>query len=190
MKLSEAIKFGIHLRGEHHQNGVFDGRFVRTAQGELLSDAWGAAIEAVMPTVKDFNWHAKDPVKRESAMEACRAVQMHYFKSYLQMPCRCPGSSQRFIQAGGHVVSGGLRDQPEIKIDGQKMVDLGGVTSECDKVQHMYGMVDHLFYAHGWSREKVAEIVEWYETTRSNGALIRNFKHYQISGVKHLGGVQ
>jgi hypothetical protein len=44
----------------------------------------------------------------------------------------------------------------------------------------MAGMVDHLFYAHGWSREQIAAIVEWYEQTRSNAALVRNFAHYQV----------
>lgn len=186
MKLSEALKFGIALRGEHHQNGLFDGRFVRTAQGELLSDAWGAAIEAIMPTVKDFNWDAKDPVKRELAMEAFRAIQVHYFKMYQQMAARCPGATQKWVEAGGRVID----NKGNYKIEGERVTDLGGVTSECDLVEHMYGMVDHLYYAHGWSRQQVADIVDWYERTRSNAALFVNFKHYQISGVKHLGGVQ
>lgn len=180
MKLSEALKFGISLRGEHHQNDLFSGRFVRV-NGELRSDAWGAAIEAIMPTVKDFNWDSKDPVKRERAMEAFRAIQQHYFRSYQQMPAQCPGATQKWVAAGGRVIDG----KGNYKIEGERLVDIGGVTSECDKVEHMYGMVDHLFYAHGWSREKVAEMVEWYESTRSNAALFVNFKHYQISGSRN-----
>ena len=185
MKLSEALRHGITLRQESHQE-----RFCNVEGRGLCSDAWGAAVEAVMPTVATFNWTLKDPVKFERAMEAFRAVQAHYFRHYQHMPARCPGATQRWVEAGGHIVSGTFRDKPEIKVDSERVTDIGGVTSECDKVQHMYGMVDHLFYAHGWSREQVLEVVTWYERTASNAALFVNFKHYQISGVKHLGGVQ
>jgi hypothetical protein len=177
MKLSEALRYGITLRPESHRE-----RFVNVEGLGLCSDAWGAAVEAVMPTVAQFNWTLKDPIKFERAMEAFRAVQMHYFRHYRQMPAKCPGAKQHLVQSKAHIVSGSFRDEPEMKVDEQKVTNLGGVTSECDRVEHMYGMVDHLFYAHGWSREKVAEVVEWYEKTASNAALFVNFKHYQISG--------
>ena len=173
MKLSEALRHGITLRPESHRE-----RFVNVEGLGLCSDAWGAAVEAVMPTVSQFNWTLKDPIKFERAMEAFRAVQRHYFKAYEQMPARCPGASQKWVEAGGRVID----TKGNYKIEGERMVDVGGVTSECDKVSHMYGMVDHLFYAHGWSRPQVLEVVEWYEKTASNAALFVNFKHYQISG--------
>jgi len=130
-----------------------------------------------MPTVSQFNWTQKDAVKFERAMEAFRAVQMHYFRQYIQMPAVCPGSEQRWLQAGGRIVN----RKGEIKLDGSKLTNIGGVTSECELVEHMYGMVDHLFYAHGWSREQVADVIEWYENTRSNAAIVRNFAHYAVN---------
>lgn len=173
MKISEALRHGITLRPESHQE-----RFCQVEGRGLCSDAWGAIVEAVMPTVAQFNWTTKDPVKFENSMDAFRAIQQHYFRNYQQMPAQCPGSQQRWLQAGGHVIN----RKGEIRIDGAKMTDIGGITSECDKVAHMYGMIDHLFYAHGWSREQVLEVVEWYEQTRSQGAFIRSFNHYQVAG--------
>jgi len=173
MKLSEAMKFGITLRPESHQD-----RFCHIENRGLCSDAWGAACEAVQPAVGKLNWNAKDPVKFETAMDVLRAVQHQYFREYWNMPAECPGSEQRFVRAGGHVIN----RKGEIRIDGSESGNLGGITSECDKVTHMAGMVDHLFYAHGWSREQVAEVVAWYEQTRSKTALIRNFAHYQVNG--------
>lgn len=143
----------------------------------LCSDAWGAAIEAVMPSVVDFNWDARDRLKFENSMNALRAIQQHYFGEYFTMPAQCPGSQQRFMRAGGHIIN----RRGEIKIDGAQMGDLGAVTSECELVSQMAGMVDHLFYAHRWSREEVARVVEWYEKTRSQGAIIRNFAHYAVN---------
>ncbi len=166
------MKHGLTLRPESHQD-----RFCHVENRGLCSDAWGAAVEAVMPTVSQFNWTQKDPVKFENAMAAFRAVQQHYFRQYQQMPAVCPGSEQRWLQAGGRVIN----RKGEIKIDGARMSNIGGITSECELVEHMYGMVDHLFYAHGWSREQVAEAVEWYENTRSNAAIVRNFAHYAVN---------
>lgn len=175
MKLSEALKHGLTLRGEHHQDA---GRFCHVEGRGLCSDAWGAAVEAIMPTVNEFNWDSKDAIKAENAMYAFRAVQYHYFHTYQQMPARCPLSQQRFIEAGGRVIN----HKGEIKLEGERTTNLGGVTSECDLVEHIYGMVDHLFYAHGWSRQQVAEVVEWYETQRHAGQSLRQFNHYQVSG--------
>jgi hypothetical protein len=111
-------------------------------------------------------------------MDALRLIQQKYFKAYWQMPARCPGSEQRFIEAGGRVIN----RKGEMKIDGARSGNLGGVTSECVAVTHMAGMVDHLFYTHGWSREQVAAVVAWYEETRAQGTLIRSFAHYQVNG--------
>jgi len=173
LKLSEAIAIGATLRPESHQE-----RFCHVENRGLCSDAWGAACEAVQPAVAKFNWNQRDVYKFERAMDALRAVQQHYFARYWQMPARCPGAQQRFIEAGGRVIN----RKGEIATTEPKTGNLGGITSECDQVSHMAGMVDHLFYAHGWSREKVAEIVQWYEETHSNGALLRSFEHYQING--------
>lgn len=178
MKLSEAIREGAKLRPESHQD-----RFCRMANDETLrSDAWGAAIEAVMPTVIEFNWDVRDRFKFENSMHAFRAVQQHYFKEYFEMPAQCPGSQQRFLRMGGRIINN-RGDQPHIKIyeRGAEAGNLGGITSECDKVEQMAGMVDHLFYAHGWNREQVAEVVEWYENTRMQSAITQNFAHYAVN---------
>jgi hypothetical protein len=172
MKLSEAIKIGATLRPESHQD-----RFCHVENRGLCSDAWGAACEAVQPGVAHFNWNARDRYKFERSMDALRAIQQHYFHSYWNMPAQCPGSEQRFVRAGGRIIN----RQGEIKIDGAEVGNLGGITSECDKVEHMAGMVDHLFYAHGWNREQVAEAVEWYEQTRSQASIARNFEHYAVN---------
>ena len=177
MRLSEAMKHGITLRPESHQE-----RFCQVENRGLCSDAWGAACEAVQPAVARFNWTSKDRIKFESAMDAFRAVQHHYFQSYFQMPARCPLASQRFTQAGGRIVN----SKGEVKLDGSKTINIGGVTSECDVVNQLAGMVDHLFYAHGWSREQVADVVEWYENQR-HGAIepyigkVMDFQHYQVN---------
>lgn len=176
MKLSEAIKIGSTLRPESHQE-----RFVNVEGRGLCSDAWGAACEVVQPAVARFNWTMKDKFKFESAMDALRAIQQHYFARYFTMPARCPLASQVFTQAGGRVIN----RRGELAITGEKTTDLGGVTSECDKVEHLAGFVDHAFYAHGWSREQVAEAVEWYEQTREQvaaaGSVVGNFQHYQVN---------
>lgn len=172
MRLSEAIRFGSQLYPESHQE-----RFCRVEGRGLCADAWGAACVAVQPGVARFNWDTRDRVKFENAMAAFRAVQQHYFAHYFQMPAQCPGSQQRFIRAGGRIIN----RKGEIKIDGAETGNIGGITSECDKVEQMAGMVDHLFYAHRWSREQVADVVEWYEQTRSQAALIRNFAHYAVN---------
>ena len=172
MKLSEAIKIGSTLRPESHQE-----RFCHVGNRGLCSDAWGAACEAVWPNVAKLNWNPRDRFKFEAAMETLRGIQRRYFSEYFQMPAQCPGSQQRFVKAGGRIIN----RKGEMKIDGAEVGNLGGITSECDQVSQMAGMVDHLFYAHGWSREQVVEVVQWYEETRSKAALVRNFAHYQVN---------
>jgi hypothetical protein len=176
LRLSEAILIGCKLRPESHRE-----RFVVTENdGVLRSDAWGAACEAVQPAVAHFNWTAKDKFRFETAMDALRAIQQHYFKRYFSMPARCPLASQRFTEAGGRIIN----RQGEMKITGERTRDIGGVTSECDKVEHLAGFVDHAFYKHGWSREQVAEAVEWYEQTREQAVaspMLANFQHYQVN---------
>ncbi len=180
MKLSEAIKAGAALRPESHQE-----RFVWIENtDELRSDAWGAACEAVQPAVARFNW--RDRAVFQRSMDALRAIQHQYFEPYFHMPAQCPGSQQRYLMAGGRIVSNRGEGQLKVYGEGQKVGNLGGITSECDKVEQMAGMVDHLFYAHNWSREQVAEVVEWYEETRSQGAILRHFKHYSLNQDKHV----
>lgn len=174
--LSEALRHGISLRPPSHQE-----RFCEVENRGLCSDAWGAACEAVQPAVATLNWNSKQQHKFERSMDVLRAVQDTYFKSYWQMPAMCPGSQQRFVRAGGRVID----SKANFVIEGQEVVELGGVTSECDKVAHLAGMVDHLYYAHGWSREKVLEVVEWYEQRRANGLLtaapLQSFEHLQVN---------
>lgn len=175
MKLSEAIKFGSSLRPESHQE-----RFCNVENRGLCSDAWGAACEAVQPAVAKFNWNPRDRFKFESAMDALRAIQQHYFKEYWSMPAQCPGATQRFVRQGAVTIG-----RTVVELDNQQSETVGAITSECDKVEHMAGMVDHLFYAHNWSREQVAQVVEWYEETRSKAALVHNFQHYQNESLRY-----
>ena len=174
--LSEAMRHGITLRQASHQE-----RFCHVHGRGLTSDAWGAACESVQPSVANFNWHTKDKFEFKRVMDAFCAVQHHYFEPYWHMPATCPGSQQRFIKAGGHLIN----RQGEMRVDSEQVVELGGVTSECDKVNQLAGMVDHLYYAHGWSREKVLEVVEWYENRRANGLLtaapFQSFEHLQVN---------
>lgn len=176
MKLSEAIRQGRQLRPEGRE------RFVYIENRDMLfSDPWGAACEAAQPGVAHFNWHTKDIVKLNSSMEALRAIQLHYFADYFKMHVRCPLSSQRFIQQGGRIVSQNGKGVLKVYDEGTKSVDLGGVTSECDKVEQMAGMVDHLFYAHRWTTEQVIDVVEWYENMRSLSQFA--FTHYQDTNI-------
>src|SRR5689334_2848321 len=108
MRLGEAIRHGATLRPESHQE-----RFCMVENRGLCSDAWGAAIEAVYPTIAWFNWSEKDRYDFERSMEALRLIQQRYFKAYWQMPAQCPGSELRFIEAGGRVIN----RRGEMKID-------------------------------------------------------------------------
>ena len=145
-------------------------------RGVLASDVWGAACEAVAPQVAKLNWNPRDRFKFESAMETVRAVQRRYFSAYFELPAQCPGSVQRFTKAGGRVIN----RKGDLKIEWENNADLGGVTSECGKVRQLAGLIDHMFYKHGWSREECARAVEWYENKQANQIAI-NFNHFQMN---------
>jgi hypothetical protein len=186
MKLSTAIFEGSKLRPEAPHNGSGD-RFVRVEPtGELRSDPWGAACEAVQPAVAKFNWNHRDLFKYAAAKDALCAVQDHYFEHYWQLPAQCPGSEQRFVKVGGRVVRQNGQESLKTYDDYAVTENAGGITSECDKVQHLAGMVDHLFYMHGWSREKVAEAVASYEQIRTAAAIAVNFSHVSVAQDKYV----
>lgn len=173
MKLSEAIREGSKLRPETHNE-----RFAQIENlGVLGSDVWGAACEAVQPKVAKLNWNPRDRYKFESAMTTLRAIQDQYFGVYFNLPAQCPVAIQRFQKAGGRVIN----RKGEIRIEGTKDVDIGGVTSECDKVKTLAGFIDHAFYAHGWTREQCAEAARWYEEKRFAAGIAHNFAHYQVN---------
>ena len=178
MRLSEAIRHGRTLRPVTYQE-----RFC-WINDILHSDPWGGACEVVQPAVARFNW--RDRSRLRSSLDALNAVQHHYFDNYWQMPAQCPGSQQRFIAMGGRVISS--RGDGIIKTyeEGQTTGNLGAVTSDCDRVTQMAGMVDHLFYAHGWEWEKIAAAVEWYEETRTAGFIMRNFSHFSPNVNKYV----
>lgn len=179
MRLSEAIIQGSKLRPVT----VLD-RFVNVEGKGLCSDVWGAACEAVQPAVASFNWNRLDVFKFERSMDALRAVQEHYFKAYFKMPARCPGAKRVLQKTGGRLIHR-FGHEPEVKTydDYAKLMAVPGITTECQLVQQLAGLVDHLFYKHRMSREDVAKCVEEYENAREAGiqqqvAVNRNFNHY------------
>lgn len=178
MKVSEALRIGDSLRPVAYQE-----RFCNVEGRGLCSDAWGAICEAVQPSVATFNWNLRDKYKFERSMDAFRAIQLQYFASYFQMPVRCPGSRQLITKVGGRLVNR-FGKEPVLKTydDRAKLINQGGITSECDKVEHLAGMIDHLFYAHRWERRDIADVVEWYENVHSQAVINRTFNHYQLTG--------
>jgi len=176
MKASEALRIGDKLRPS---TGTLGERFIYIEGRGLCSDAWGAIVEAIMPKVVEFNWSKLDPYKFERSMDAFRAIQLQYFASYFQMPVRCPGARQLITKVGGRLISR-FGKEPELKTydDHARVFNQGGITTECEKVEHLAGMIDHLFYKHRWQRPAIADVVEWYEVTRSQAAINRNFTHY------------
>jgi hypothetical protein len=158
---------------------AYQERFCNVEGRGLCSDAWGAICEAVQPAVASFNWNRHDKYKFERAMDAFRAVQLQYFASYFQMPVRCPGSRQLITKVGGRLIKRfGGEAQLQTYDDYARRENAGGITSECDKVEHLAGMVDHLFYKHRWQRPAIADVVEWYENTHQQAAINRSFTHY------------
>lgn len=183
MKLSEAIKIGITLRPASYQD-----RFCVTENdGVLRSDAWGAACEAVQPAVAKFNWNRLDVFKFERSMDALRAVQQQYFKEYFSMPAACPGAKRAIQNVGGRVFVQDRKPVLKTYDSYAKIRSIPGITSECDLVNQLAGLVDHLFYKHRMSREDIAQCVEEYENAREAGikqqiAVNRNFNHYAANG--------
>lgn len=178
MKLSEALRIGDKIRPAAYQE-----RFCDVEGRGRCSDAWGAICEAIQPAVANFNWNPRDTYKFERSMDAFRAIQLQYFARYFQMPVRCPGARQLITKVGGRLIRR-FGKEPELKIydNYAKVVPYGCITSECDKVEHLAGMIDHLFYAHRWQRLDIAEVVEWYENTHSQAAVNRTFTHYSLTG--------
>jgi hypothetical protein len=177
MRLSEAIRIGDQLRPAAYQD-----RFCHVEGRGLCSDIWGAACEAVQPGVALFNWNLRDRFKLAATMDAFVAVQLHYFADYFRMPARCPGSTQRWTEMGGRLLT---QDRKVIlkTYDDHAKQHSYSITSECDKVEQLAGLVDHLFYKHRMSRADIAICVEAYENAREHGiaqqiAVNRNFNHY------------
>lgn len=181
MKLSEAIREGIKLRP---RVGALGERFSYVEGRGLCSDIWGAAIEAVMPRVAEFNWNTLDVYKFQRSMDAFRAIQLQYFAPYFQMPLRCPGARQNITKVGGRLIKRfGRESQLKTYDDYAKVENLGGITTECGKVEHLAGMVDHLYHKHRVSAEHIADCVEEYENALFTGisqqmAINRHFTHY------------
>jgi hypothetical protein len=138
---------------------------------------WGAACEAVHPQVAGYNWNPFDRTGFENSMNALRYVQERYFGEYFNMPAQCPLSVQVLFKGHGRVINRAgevaMESRPQLK-------NIGGVTSECDKVEQLAGLIDHCFYKHGWSREECAQAVEWYEQRRF-GQIVQNFNHFQVN---------
>lgn len=190
MRLSEALKQGIKLRP---RVGPLGERFsyVETTEGrELRSDIWGAAVEAVMPTVADFNWNRLDVFAFYRTNDAFRAIQKHYFADYFDpviMPARCPGANTKAVHVGGRVIRRHGKPDQLKTYDDFAHVDQRSVTSECVKVQHLAGLIDHMYHKHRILAEDIAQFVEDYENAKDMGVkqqsvVNQNFNHYQLTG--------
>lgn len=180
MKLSEAIRIGIQLRP---RVGALGERFSNVEGRGLCSDIWGAACEAVQPAVAKFNWDKHNTDAFNRSMDAFRAIQLQYFAPYFQMPLRCPGSRQSITKVGGRLINYFGR-QPELRTydDYAKVEHLGGITTECVRVEHVAGMVDHMYHKHRMLAEKIADCVREYEDACAQSAkqiaINQNFTHY------------
>jgi hypothetical protein len=183
VRLSEAIREGIKLRP---RVGALGERFSHVEGRGLCSDIWGAACEAVQPAVANFNWDKRNAEAFNRSMDAFRAIQLQYFAPYFQMPLRCPGSRQSIVNVGGRLIKRFGRE-PELKTydDYAKVQFVGGITSECVKVEHVAGMVDHMFHKHRMTAEHIANCVEEYENACAQSArqiaVNQNFQHYQLN---------
>lgn len=180
MKLSEAIREGIKLRP---RVGVLGERFSYVEGRGLCSDIWGAACEAVQPGVANFNWNKSNADTFRRSMDAFRAVQLQHFAPYFQMPLRCPGLRQNVTKVRGReIIRYGRPTEIKTYDDYARFENLGGITTECAKVEHLAGMVDHLYHKHRMLAEKIADCVEEYENACAQSArqiaVNRNFTHY------------
>lgn len=185
MKLSEAIREGIKLRP---RVGVLGERFSYVEGRGLCSDIWGAAVESVKPYVADFEWRQTHVFAFSRSMDAFRALQLDIFGPYFTMPARCPGARRMFGEMGGRMVKR-FGKEPELKTyeRGAKIFPVRGITSECDKVEHVAGLVDHMYHKHRMSPEEIIQFVQSYEDAREHGikpqvAINQNFNHHQLNG--------
>lgn len=181
MKLSEAAAIGITLRP---RVGALGERFSNVEGRGLCSDFWGAACEAIQPGVAKFNWNPLNVYAFERAMDAFRAVQLQYFSAYFQMPAKCPGARRSIRQLGGRFIQRFGKDA-ELKTydDYARTQFVAGITTECDKVEHLAGLVDHLYHKHRMPAEEIVQCVEAYEQAcehkaARNIAINQNFQHY------------
>ena len=181
MKLSEALKHGLTLRP---RVGPLGERFSNVEGRGLSSDVWGAACEAVQPAVAKFNWNPLNVYAFERSMDAFRAIQLQYFAAYFQMPAKCPGAKRSIRQVGGREIV--RYNQPtELKTydDYARTKIIAGITTECDKVEHLAGLIDHLYHKHRMSAEEIVKCVEAYEQACQEKAsrsiaVNQNFQHY------------
>lgn len=181
MKLSQAIKYGITLRP---RVGALGERFSYVEGRGLCSDIWGAAVEAEKPYVVNFDWNPLNVFGFRRANDAFRAIQLDVFGPYFTMPARCPGAKQSILNVGGRIIRRfGKPDELKTYDDYAKVQHLGGVTSECHKVEHLAGLVDHMYHKHRMSPEEIVNFVEAYEDAREHGikpqiVINQNFTHY------------
>lgn len=147
---------------------------------------WGAGVEAVWPKAAKLNWphtsvflmNADEKRKYEDTMNSFRTAQNHYFGQYFKTPAVCPGANRTILRGRGRhtdghgtiAVSAGARNQR-----------IAGVTSECELVEHLAGLVDHLYYSHGMSRLEIADIVKTIEETRTMIQMFKGFDHFQVN---------
>lgn len=186
MKLSEAIREGIKLRP---RVGALGERFSHVEGRGLCSDIWGAAVEAEKPYVAGLNWNPLNVYAFERSMDAFRALQLDVFGPYFQMPARCPGSRLLIKKVGGRVINiYGRGQRLKTYEEHARFEKIGGITSECDKVEHLAGLVDHMYHKHRMSPEEIIQFVESYEDAREHGikpqiAINQNFNHHQLNGL-------
>lgn len=180
MKLSEAIRIGITFRGEAH-----DGPFVRIANtGELRSDVWGAACEAVHSLVAKRNWNKADVDEYASDIEYLRQIQQQYFSDYFKMPATCPGALPRhYTQAGGRFTGRRVQGLNEFAVERERGKALGAVTTACPSITNLAELLEHMFYLHNWTREECAQAAEWYEQ-QAGSLTVQNFSHYQDEAIR------
>lgn len=182
MLLSEAIKIGSTFRGESH---VSCSPFIRMANtGELHSDVWGAACEAVYSPIAKRNWNKANEDEYRSDIAALKEVQEKYFAEYFKSPAVCPGAKPRqFVKGGGRFtgrVIGGLN---EFVIERERYETYGGVTTDCPAITNVAELIEHMFYVHNWTRGECAEAIAGYEQYGSTSILERYFEHYQDNTV-------
>lgn len=162
-----------------------DGPFVRIANtGELHSDVWGAACEAVHSLVAKRNWDKTNRDYYRSDIAYLKEIQEQYFAEYFKSPATCPGARPGIYSEGGGRFTGrtvaGLND---VAIEGERTKSLPALTNACARVTNVAEFVEHAFYVHNWTREEVAKAVEWYEQ-QTPIKVVQSFEHYQDNTVQ------